>query len=140
MSEQNKRLVRRAVEEVWNRDNYAVVEELAARDIVIHASTPGQEIHGPEGIKQYYSTLHVAFPDIHFTIEDQIAAGDRVVTRWTARATHTGEYQDIPPTGKQVHLADIDIDRIVNGKVVECWPIADQLSLLQQLGVVPAPG
>jgi steroid delta-isomerase-like uncharacterized protein len=100
---------------------------------------PGEEIHGREGIKQFYATLRAAFPDIHFTIEDQIAEGDRVVTRWTARATHTGEYQGIPPTGKQFSLTGIDIDRIANGKVVECWPIADELGVLQQLGVIPAP-
>jgi steroid delta-isomerase-like uncharacterized protein len=139
MSEQNKFLVRRAVEEVWNRGNFAVAEELAASDIVVHLSTPGDELHGPEGIKQYYTMLHTAFPDIHFTIEDQIAEGDRVVTRWTAQATHKGEYQGVPPTGKRFKLAGVDIDRIVNGKVVECWPIEDQLGLLQQLGVVPVP-
>jgi steroid delta-isomerase-like uncharacterized protein len=139
MSQQNTMLVRRAVEEVWNRGNYAIVDELVASDIVVHASMPGEEIHGREGIKQFYATLRAAFPDIHFTIEDQIAEGDRVVTRWTARATHTGEYQGIPPTGKQFSLTGIDIDRIANGKVVECWPIADELGVLQQLGVIPAP-
>jgi steroid delta-isomerase-like uncharacterized protein len=139
MSEQNTALVRRAVEEVWNRSNYAILGELAASDIVIHATRPGEDLHGPAGITQFYTELRAAFPDIHFTIEDQIAAGDRVVTRWSARATHRGEFQGIPPTGKQVALAGIDIDRIANGKVIECWPIADELSLLQQLGAVPAP-
>lgn len=139
MSEQNKMLARRAVEEVWNRGDFAVVDELVASDIVVHASTPAGEIHGAEGIKQFYAALRKAFPDIHFTIEDQIAEGDRVVTRWTARATHTGEFQGIPPTGKQGRLTGIDIDRFANGKVVECWPNADELGLLQQLGVLPAP-
>jgi steroid delta-isomerase-like uncharacterized protein len=140
MTERNKILVRRAVKEVWNRGNFAIVNELVASDIVVHASTPGDDIHGPEGITQFYTTLRVAFPDIHFTIEDQIAGGDRVVTRWTADATHTGEYQGIPPSGKQFRLMGIDIDRLANGKVVECWPIADELGLLQQLGAVPTPG
>jgi steroid delta-isomerase-like uncharacterized protein len=139
MSEQNKTLVRRAVEEVWNRGNYAVVNELVASDIVVHASTPDGEIHGPEGVKQFYATLRRAFPDIHFTIEDQIAEGDRVVTRWTARGTHRGEFNGIPPTGKQGAISGIDIDRIADGKVVECWPNADELDLLQQLGVIPVP-
>lgn len=139
MSEQNKMLVRRAVEEVWNRGNFAVVDELVASDILIHASTPAEEIHGSEGVTQFYATLRAAFPDIHFTVEDQIAEGDRVVTRWTARATHTGAFRGIPPTGKQGAITGIDIDRIVNGKVVECWPISDELGLLQQLGVIPAP-
>jgi steroid delta-isomerase-like uncharacterized protein len=139
MSEQNKTLVRRAVEEVWNGGNFAIVDELAARDIVVHSSMPGEEIHGPEGIRQYYGALHAAFPDIRFTIEDQVAEGDRVVTRWSAQATHTGEYQGIPPTGKQFRLEGVDIDRFANGKVVECWPFADELGLLQQLGLVPRP-
>jgi predicted ester cyclase len=127
MSEQNGVLVDRAIAEVWNKGNYAILNELVASDVVIHSSTPGEEIHGRE-----------AFPDIHFTIEDQIAQGDRVVTRWSARATHKGEFQGIPPTDKQVNLSGIDIDRLVNGKVVECWPIVDELNLLQQLGVLPA--
>lgn len=138
MSEQNKQLVRRAVEEVWNRGNYAVVDELVANDFVIHASTPEEEIHGPEGAKQYFVELRQAFPDIHFTVEDQIAEGDRVVTRWTARATHTGPFHGIPPTGAQGAITGIDIDRIANGKVVECWVNLDELGLLQQLGVIPA--
>lgn len=138
MSEQNKGLVRRAVEEVWNLGNYAVVDELVASDIVIHASTPDAEVHGPEGVKQFYTALRKAFPDIHFAIEDQIAEGDRVVTRWTARGTHRGEFNGIPPTGKRGAITGIDIDRIAGGKVVECWPQVDELSLLQQLGVIPA--
>lgn len=136
MSEQNKALVRHAVEEVWNGQNFANLSEMVASDIVIHATLPEGEIHGPEGIKHFYGALHNAFPDLHFTIEDQIAEGDRVVTRWSARGTHTGEFQGIPPTGTQFRLTGIDIDRIANGKVVECWPNADELGLLQQLGVV----
>jgi len=91
--------------------------------LVVHSSPPGDEIHGPEGVKQFYATLHTVFPDIHFLIEDQFAEGDRVVTRWSARATHTGQYRGIPPTGKQFRVTGIDIDRIVGGKVVECWPL-----------------
>lgn len=139
MSEQNKALVRRAVEEVWNGRNFAILSEFVAGDIVIHATLPEAEIHGPEGIKQFYGVLHNAFPDLRFTIEDQIAEGDRVVTRWTATGTHTGAFQGLPPTGRQFKLAGIDIDRFAGGKVVECWPNADELGLLQQLGVLPAP-
>ena len=97
MSEQNKALERRAIEEVWNGGNFAVVDELVASDYVGHASTPADETQGPEGIKLFFVTLRQAFPDIHFTIEDQVAEGDRVVTRWTALATHTGVLNGIPP-------------------------------------------
>jgi steroid delta-isomerase-like uncharacterized protein len=140
MAQDNTVLVRRAIDEVWNRGNYANLDAFVAPDIVIHAGTPGTEIHGLEGIKQFYGMLRDAFPDIHFTVEDQIAAGDRVVTRWTATGTHGGEFQGIPPTGKAITLTGIDIDRFANGKVIECWPQADELGLLRQLGAVPAAG
>ncbi|MGH2534691.1 MAG: ester cyclase [Thermomicrobiales bacterium] len=136
--EQNKMLVRRGIEEIYNRGNLAVVDEVAASDFVIHL--PSEEIHGPEGAKQYVAALRGAFPDLHITIEDQIADGDKVVTRWTARATHTGAFQGIPPTGKRGSMTGIDIDRIADGKIVECWVNSDDLGLLQQLGVIPTPG
>jgi steroid delta-isomerase-like uncharacterized protein len=139
MSEQNKALVRRAVEQIWNQGNYAILDEFVTGDFVVRGSAPAEDIHGPDGVTQFYSALRAAFPDLHFTIEDQVAEGDRVVTRWTASATHTGVFQGIPPTGKQVSLTGIDIDRIVNGKVVECWPKVDELGLLRQLGVFSAP-
>lgn len=137
MSEHNKLLMRRAVEEIWNQGNYAVLNELVASDFVIH--NPGGDIRGPEGAKEFFTLLHVAFPDIHFTIEDQVAAGDRVVTRWRASGTHKGDFQGIPPTGKQVTITAIDIDRIAGGKVVECWASMDELGLLHQLGAVALP-
>ena len=137
MSEQNKALVRRAVDEIWNRGNFAVLDELVASDFVVHM--PPDDIHGPEGVQQFFTMLRNAFPDIHFTVEDQVAEGDKVVTRWTARGTHTGEFQGIPPTGKQSRLEGIDLDRIANSKAVECWSNMNELDLLQQLGVLPAP-
>lgn len=138
LPEQNKNLVRRAVEEIWNQGNYDTIEEFVSHDFVAHSSAPDEETHGPEGAKQFFTQLRKAFPDIYFTIEDQIAEEDRVVTHWTARGTHKGEFKGIPPMGKQVKLTAIDIDRIVNGKVVECWTNIDELGLLQQLGVIPA--
>jgi steroid delta-isomerase-like uncharacterized protein len=137
MSQHNKMLMRHGIEELWSRGNGSVIDELIARDFVGHS--PPDQIHGPAGVKNYFATLRKAFPDIHFTIEDQIAEGDRVVTRWTARATHTGEYQSIPPTGKQSVVTGITIDRVTGGKIVEGWTNFDSLGLLQQLGVIPAP-
>jgi steroid delta-isomerase-like uncharacterized protein len=138
MSEMNKALVRRAVEDVWNQADYAALDELVASDFLIHGATPDAEIHGREGAAQFFVMLRAAFPDLHFTIDDQIAERDRVVTRWTARGTHKGEFQGIPPTGKQVEFSGNDIDRIAGGKVVECWPGVDELGLLRQLGALPA--
>jgi steroid delta-isomerase-like uncharacterized protein len=140
MSDHNKALERRAIEEVWNRKNYAVVDELVASDYVGHSSAPATETQGPEGFRQFYAALHTAFPDIHFTIEDLIAEGDKVVTRWTARATHRGEFRGIPPTGMTGVITGVTIDRIANGKFVECWTHLDELGLLRQLGVLPPLG
>jgi steroid delta-isomerase-like uncharacterized protein len=138
MSEQNKARIRRVIEEVYNRGDLSVVDEVAASDLVIHASS--QDIRGREGAKQYVATLRAAFPDLHFTIEDQIAEGDRVVTRWTARGTHRGEFQSVPATGRKIRLEGTDIDRMADGKVVECWAHVDELGLMQQLGVIKADG
>lgn len=138
MSEQNKRLARRAIDEVWNQGNVHSLRELAASDIVVHTSGAPGDIHGHEGLTQFFSGLRSAFPDLHFTIADQVAEGDRVVTRWEARGTHQGDFQGIPPTGKQCAITGIDIDRFADDKVVECWTNADFLSLMQQLGVVPS--
>ena len=135
MSEQNKELVRRVVEEIYNKGNLAAADELSASDLVIHLTS--QEIRGRDGAKQYVAALRAAFPDLHITIEDQIAEGDRVVTRWTVRGTHAGEFHGISPTGKQVQVAGTDIDRIADGEVVECWSHLDELGMMQQLGVIP---
>lgn len=139
MSEQNKRLAKRAIEEVWNEAKFENLDELAARDVVIHGSGGQGDVYGHEGITQFFSGLHQAFPDIHFTIMDQVAEDDRVVTRWIARGTQKGAFQGLPPTGKTCEISGVDIDRIAGGKVVECWSNADFLSLMQQLGVVPSP-
>ena len=114
MSERNKAQVRRVIEEIYNRGDLAVVDELAASDLVIHASS--QDIRGRDGAKQYVAALRAGFPDLHLTVEDQVAEGDMVVTRWTARGTHTGAFQGIPATGKAVRVAGTDIDRIIDGK------------------------
>ncbi|HSM59122.1 MAG TPA: ester cyclase [Candidatus Sulfomarinibacteraceae bacterium] len=139
MSEQNKVLTRRLVEEVWNQGNYAVVDELVAGDYLGHSTAPETETHGRQGYREFYTTLRQAFPDIQFTIKDQIAEGDRVVTRWTARGTHQGKFQGIPPSGQHGEITGISIDRIAAGKVVECWTNADDLGLMRLLGVLPAP-
>jgi steroid delta-isomerase-like uncharacterized protein len=134
MSEANKAHIRRVIEEVYNRGDLAVVDEVAASDLVIHASS--QDIRGREGAKQYVTALRAGFPDLRFTIEDQVAEGDQVVTRWSACGTHEGTFEGIPATGRQVRLVGADIDRIVGGKVIECWVHMDEPGLMRQLGVV----
>lgn len=136
MSEWNKAQIRRVIEEVYNRGDLAVVDEIAASDLVIHASS--QEIRGRDGAKQYVAALRAGFPDLRFTIEHQIAEDDMVVTRWTARGTHTGKFQGVPATGREIRLAGTDIDRVIGGKVVECWAHMDELGLMRQLGAIEA--
>jgi steroid delta-isomerase-like uncharacterized protein len=135
MSEPNKALVRRLINEVIGRGNFALVDELVAADYIGHSSFP--ETNSREGHKQFFASLRRAFPDLQIKIEDQIAEGDKVVTRWTAGGTHKGEFAGIPPTGRRVVMAGIDIDRIANGKLVECWTKSDDLGMLQQLGAIP---
>jgi len=138
MSEQNKARIRRVIEEAYSRGDLGVVDEVAASNLVIHASS--QDIRGREGAKQFVMMFRTAFPDLRFTIEDQIAEGDMVVTRWTARGTHRGDFQGVPATGREIRLTGTDIDRMADGKVVECWAHVDELGLMQQLGVIKSDG
>lgn len=137
MSEQNKRVVRRFFREVWSEGNLALVDELFARDWVGHA--PPDEFASPAELKQFIAALRRAFPDFEITVEDQVAEGDKVATMWTATGTHQGEFQGIPPTGKQQSFGGMTLSRIANGKIIEGWTNPDALGLLQQLGIVPAP-
>jgi steroid delta-isomerase-like uncharacterized protein len=138
MSEQNKALARRAIEEVWNQGKLAVIDELTAANAMFHdPSVPGRKFTGPEGMKQFVQIYRGAFPDVRLTINDQIAEGDKVVTRWTATGTHKGELMGIAPTNKSATVTGVDIDRYQDGKVVEAWASYDMLGMLQQLGVVP---
>jgi steroid delta-isomerase-like uncharacterized protein len=139
MSEENKSLVRHLIEEVWDRGDFGVVDELVASEYVGHSPSVATETRGTEGYKQFFVGLRTAFPDLRFTVEDQIADGDRVVSRWTARGTHQGEFAGIPPTGRQGVIRGTSTFRIAEGKVVECWTNMDDLGLLQQLGILPVP-
>ncbi|HZY40641.1 MAG TPA: ester cyclase [Anaerolineae bacterium] len=140
MSTQNNiALVRRWTEEVINKGNLALIDELFDADYVNHATPPGWPA-GPAGEKLFTQMFLTAFPDGKFTFEDYIAEGDKVVGRYTYSGTHTGEFQGIPPTGKKFSVGGINIIRVANGRIAENWVGLDQLGLLQQLGVIPLPG
>ena len=94
---------------------------------------------GPAGTKQLVTVYRNAFPNLHFTIDEQIAEGVKVVTRWTGHGTHKGELLGIPATDKSSTVTGISVDRIVNGKIAESWGIFDQFGMMQQLGVIPTP-
>jgi predicted ester cyclase len=114
-------------------------DEFIAPNRVDHAAPPGMPV-GLAGAKQLLGMYLTAFPDFHLMVEDMIAEGDRVVARFTMRGTQQGVFMDIRPTGKQVMVTAIDINRIAGGKSIEHWLEMDTLGLLQQLGVVPTPG
>ena len=137
MSEANKALVRRFYEEVLERGNLALVDELFASNYVYHEPAVG-EVKGPEGIKQLAAMYRTAFPDLRMTIEDLVAEGDKVVSRWTGRGTHRGELMGVAPTGKEMTVTGVVISRIIGGKFVEDWENYDTLGMMQQLGALPA--
>ena len=134
-TEENKAVVRRFFEE-YNKHNLDGLEELCAPDYVWH---------GPAGfgdmdlaaMKQVMPTWFAALPDLHWTVDDLIAEGDKVVSRYTCRATHQGELMGVPATGKVVTATAILISRFAGGKCVEDWEEADMLGLFQQLGAIP---
>jgi steroid delta-isomerase-like uncharacterized protein len=138
MSAENKTIARRALEEIWGGGSLDVVDELFADDYVVDTGGGMEPLRGPEGVKQFVGAFRGAFPDQSITIEQQIAEGDVVVTRWTATGTHQGELMGIPATGRETTTSGITIHRIRDGKIAEAETIWDQLGLLQQLGVVPA--
>ena len=132
----NKATVRRYFEQVLNEQRHDLVEEFLTENIELHGSglPPGLEV-----VKQWFATFATAFPDGYTTIEDMVAEGDRVVARAAFNGTHRAEVQGIPATGKTVNMPGIAIFRLDNGKIAEGWLVNDNLSLMQQLGVIPGP-
>ncbi|MBA7605032.1 Aklanonic acid methyl ester cyclase DnrD [subsurface metagenome] len=138
-AEENKAVLHRLAEEIFNKGNISVVDEIIAPDYVFHGPV-GMEYKGPEGFKQMVTMYRNAFPDLHMTVEDMVAEGDKVAQRITIRGTHKGELMGIAPTGKQVTDTGIIIVRFAGGKEVEAWGITDLLGMMQQMGVAPPMG
>ena len=136
IQERNKNLIRQSTEEIYNQGNYAHLDKVVSSDFVIHSLNPEREIRGSEGAKIFVMALRTAFPDLNFTITDQFAEGEKVVTHYIVQGTHKGLFEGITPTGKSFKVSAIDIDYIRNGRVSECWSNLDELSLLRQLGVL----
>jgi steroid delta-isomerase-like uncharacterized protein len=137
-TEENKAVVRRWFEAFNARD---LAAEAAARspDFVAHVSG----LPGPldsAGWPQFIATFLTGFPDFRLAVEEALGEGDRVAVRWTFHGTHNGEFLGIPPTGKPVAIAAMEVNRVVGGRVAEHWVVLDQLGMLQQLGVAPTPG
>jgi predicted ester cyclase len=141
MSDENKAVARREIEELYNHTgNLDAANEIYAPEFVGHDPTLPEDLHGIEPARQYAATFRSAFPDLTCTIEDQLAEGDKVATRFRAHGTHQGETEELgPPTGNRVEITGVTIERFSEGKVVESWDNFDALGMMQQLGAIPSP-
>jgi steroid delta-isomerase-like uncharacterized protein len=137
MSAENKTLVRRWFEEVWNKGRAAAIDELLAPNGVVHGL--GEDMQGPAAFKPFHAAYRDAFPDVRIELEDLLAEGDKVAFRWSATATHRGNGLNFAATNRPVRFSGMGIIRVENGKLVEGWNIFDQLGMMQQLGVVNLP-
>ncbi|CAN5660070.1 ester cyclase [soil metagenome] len=138
MSEENKALVRREFEEMFNHDgNLDAAGEFYTPDYILHDPTFGK-VRGIDGAKEFAATYREAFPDLRVTIEDQMSDADKVISRFRSSGTHDGETPELgPATGNRVEITGITIDRFAGGKIVEEWTNYDALALMQQIGLVP---
>jgi steroid delta-isomerase-like uncharacterized protein len=139
MSEENKALVRRFIEEVWNKGNLDVIDELVAENHVDHDPAQAGSPGGRQGVRAFVEMYRSAYPDTHLDIGEVIAEGDLVAMTWSATGTHQGELMGIAPTGRSVTVTGIGVDRISGGQIVESWANYDSLGMLAQLGAIPAP-
>jgi steroid delta-isomerase-like uncharacterized protein len=135
MSERNK-AASRAVFEIWTTGELDRLGDYVAEDVVHHDP---YDPHGDEGVEGHRKTIEMnraAFPDIEITIEDQVAEGDMLATRWTSRMTHSGSLGGAPPSGRRVEISGMTMERFEDGKVVEAWRSIDTLGLLRQIGAL----
>jgi predicted ester cyclase len=137
--EENKNIIRRYIEEMWNKGNSGIIDELTTPNYIRYIAGPGGRLDR-EGQKKRISGFRAAFPDIHVTIEDLVAESDRVAVRVSITGTHQQQFQGIAPTGRRISITAIDIIHISKGKIVEHWGVTDQLTMLQQIGAIPTPG
>jgi steroid delta-isomerase-like uncharacterized protein len=136
-TEENKALARRELEEIFAaKGNLDAAEEIYAPNYISHQPAGDEDLRGPDAIKYFAAGVREAFPDMEITIEDQIAEGDKVVTRFRTRGTHQGDLWGIPATGREVEVRSVSTNRIEGGKIAEHWTSADQLGMMRQLGVI----
>lgn len=138
-TDQNKSTVSRLVEEGYNKHNFKLLDEIFSRDAISHDPSQPNLGKGPAGARESMQLYTTAFPDSTIVIERQIAEGDYVVQHLRTSGTHTGPLGPIPATGKKTNVTGVIISKLQGGKVVETWSLWDQLSLMQQLGVIPMP-
>ena len=135
--ENNKRVVERSFTDIWNGGNLDAVDELIHPNIVRHHErNQDEDLHGLEEFRAWVSQTGQAFPDLRLTIEQIFGEADRVMAHVRGRATHKGEFIGIPATGRAIEWTATALIRVADGKIAECWVIADTLGILQQLGVI----
>jgi steroid delta-isomerase-like uncharacterized protein len=137
--EANKVIGRRVLLEIWSEGAMEVVDELYAPDYIDHVAQgpEPQEVRGPSGLKEAVELFRTGFPDLRYTIDDELAEGDLVMTRFSATGTHLGPFLGAEPSGKPIGYTGIDVNRVVDGRITESWVQYDALGLLQQLGLAP---
>jgi steroid delta-isomerase-like uncharacterized protein len=133
-------LARRFFEDGFNEGRIDALDEVMSDDLQLHDPSLQSDLRGPAAAREVIETYRGAFPDVHMTIDDVVEQRDRVVIRWTARGTHTGELNGLAPTDRAVEVTGITIQRIAGNRVAEAWSNWDTLGLLQQIGASPAPG
>jgi steroid delta-isomerase-like uncharacterized protein len=137
-TEENKAIARRWAEEVWSKGNVDLIYELVPPDYIDHdPAVPEGVVRGPDGVKHYIEEFREAFPDMRLTVEDQVAEGDKVLTRWTARGTHQGEFMGIPASGNRLEMGGMSLDSFSEGRFVESWESYDALGMMRQIGALP---
>jgi len=137
MAAHSTEISRRVFEEIWNNKKLDAVDELMAVNYVHHDPQSPVVSTGIESYKQFVNHYLKAFPDLHFTIDDEVADEHTIVSRWTATGTHQGDLPGIPRTGRKFSVTGMTIARVKNGKIIESWGNWDTLGLMQQLGVLP---
>jgi steroid delta-isomerase-like uncharacterized protein len=133
---ENEAISRQFLQTVWTDGNLDAIPDLVADDAVFH-DRDASDYRGIGELRAFVKTYRDAFPDVRYTVDEQITGGDTVVTHWTARGTHRGELMDLAPTGREVEVHGISIDRFADGRITESTAHWDALGMLQQLGAVP---
>jgi predicted ester cyclase len=137
-TEEQKEIFRRFAVEAWNKGNLDVVYETFAPEYHAHSSDPTHDVHGPKGHADFIATFREAFPDVMVNFYHVLSEGDLLLAHMSWTGTHKGPYMGIEPTGKQISVLVMGINRFEGSKVVEAWGVVDMLGMLQQLGVVPS--
>ncbi len=133
---ENKMIINRYFEEVWNQGKLDVLDEIVSVDYINHSPGMPNPLRGPEGIKPIVTAIRDAFPDLKYVIENIVVSEDQVAVHTTMYGTHRGDFFGLAPTGKTIKVAQMQIERIENGKIVEHWRVTDDLTMRRQLGQI----